>query len=503
MTGLSAFFFDLSLMRRIANPPHLWHAYSPPMKTRLPRLLLALLCLASAVSHAAEKPNLIYILLDDAGYGDLGCYGQRKFQTPHIDRLASEGMKFTQHYSGGTVCAPTRCVLMTGLHTGHSFVRGNREVKPEGQAPMPADIVTIPRLLKSAGYATGAFGKWGLGAPGSASDPAEHFDLFFGYNCQREAHTYYPDHLWKNAERVYLDGETYAHDPIMSAALDFVRDHHEEPFFVYLPVTIPHAAMHVPESYSAPFREKFPEFNGVIGKYSGPAVDNPVAAFAGMMTKLDEDIGHLLDLLKELGIDDNTLVMLSSDNGPHQEGGHRPDFFDSNGPLKGHKRDLHEGGIRTFLLARWPGKIEAGAVSDLISAHWDMLPTFCELAGVGAPDGIDGISMVPTLLGNEDAQKRHEFLYWEFYEQGGKRAARFGDWKAVQLGVGREGFDAPILLYDLSTDLGEESDLAAGHPEVVKRAREMMDFAHTPSPLWEFKPAAAKKKASAQKKPGN
>lgn len=472
------------------------------MKTLLSRIALALACLAPAVlGAAAEKPNIIYILLDDAGWGDLSCYGQQKFQTPNIDRLATEGMKFTNHYAGSTVCAPTRCVLMTGLHTGHAFVRGNREVKPEGQAPMPADIVTIPRLLKKAGYATGAFGKWGLGAPGSESDPMEHFDLFFGYNCQREAHTYYPDHLWKNDEKVLLDGETYAHDPIMEAAFDFVREHQENPFFIYLPVTIPHAAMHVPDSYADPFREQFSEFNGVIGKYSGPLVDNPIAAFAGMMTKLDEDMGKLLALLEELKIDENTLVMLSSDNGPHQEGGHDPEFFDSNGPLKGHKRDLYEGGVRAPLLARWPGKIEGGQMSSLISAHWDMLPTFCELAGVeDMPEKLDGVSLVPTLLGNDEAQKKHDYLYWEFYERGGKRAVRFDQWKAVQLGIAQQGFDAPIELYDLSSDLGEENDLSNSRPELVEKARAMMDEAHSPSPLWDFK-AANKKKNPKKAKP--
>ncbi|MCB1061686.1 MAG: arylsulfatase [Verrucomicrobiae bacterium] len=470
----------------------------------LSRISLLIALILPTLASAADKPNLIYILLDDAGYGDLSCYGQSKFQTPQIDRLASEGMKFTQHYSGSTVCAPTRCVLMTGVHTGHSFVRGNREVKPEGQAPMPADLVTIPRLLKQAGYATGAFGKWGLGAPRSESDPAEHFDLFYGYNCQREAHNYYPDHLWKNHDRIELDGKTYAHDPIMEEALQFVRDQKDGPFFVYLPVTIPHAAMHVPESYSKPFRKLFPEFEGVIGKYAGPPVDNPVAAFAGMMTKLDEDIGRLLALLKELNIDDNTLVMLSSDNGPHQEGGHKPDFFDSNGPLKGHKRDLYEGGIRAPLLARWPGKIEAGSVSDLISAHWDMLPTFCELAGVAVPKNIDGISLVATLEGRSQDQKTHDSLYWEFYEGGGKRAVRFGDWKAVQLNLGQKGMEGPIELYDLSQDLGEESNVADGHPDLVAKARELMNAAHTPSPLWEFKGAAPKKaKAKAKAKAKN
>ncbi len=299
------------------------------------RFLLTLAFLAALTATVrADQPNIIYILLDDAGYGDLSCYGQTKFATPNIDRLATEGMRFTDHYSGSTVCAPTRCSLMTGLHTGHCFVRGNREVKPEGQSPMPADIVTIPRLLKQAGYMTGMFGKWGLGAPGSTSDPVEHFDSFFGYNCQREAHNFYPNHLWKNDQRVPLDGRTYAHDLIVENALEFVRANKKGPFFCYMSVTIPHAAMQVPEDSMTEFRKKFAQFEDVIGKYAGTEVRNPVAGFAGMMTRLDRQVGELLALLKELDIDGNTLVMLSSDNGPHKEGGHQPDFFDSNGALR-------------------------------------------------------------------------------------------------------------------------------------------------------------------------
>ena len=307
-------------------------------------LLFLILASVLVPQVSAEQPNVIYILLDDAGYGDLSCYGQKKFATPNIDRLATEGIRFTDHYSGSTVCAPTRCSLMTGLHTGHCFVRGNREVKPEGQSPMPADIVTIPRLLHQAGYTTGMFGKWGLGAPGSTSDPMQHFDSFYGYNCQREAHNFYPDHLWKNDQRVELDGNTYSHDLIIQNAFDFIRTNKKGPFFCYMSVTIPHAAMQVPEDSMAEFRKKFAQFEGTIGKYAGPDVNNPVAGFAGMMTRLDQQVGQLLALLKELDIDDNTLVMLSSDNGPHKEGGHQPDFFDSNGPLRGYKRDLYEGG---------------------------------------------------------------------------------------------------------------------------------------------------------------
>ncbi len=436
----------------------------------------------------AEKPNLIYILLDDAGYGDLSCYGQKKFQTPNVDRLASEGMKFTDHYAGSTVCAPTRCVLMTGRHTGHALVRGNREVKPEGQAPLPGNVVTLPRLLKQAGYATGAFGKWGLGAPASPSDPAEHFDLFFGYNCQRQAHNFYPTHLWRNREKIeFPDRDVYSHDAIVDAALNFVREHSKGPFFVYFPITIPHAAMQVPEDYAKPWREKYPQFNEKIGKYGGSVVQNPVANFAAMMTKMDDGIGRLLALLAELGVDENTLVMFSSDNGPHKEGGHDPDFWDSNGPLRGYKRDLYEGGIRAPLLARWPGKIAPGSVSNHISAHWDVLPTFCELAGIDPGDGagIDGISMAPTLLGKGE-QKAHPYLYWEFYERGGRKAARFGKWKAVQNDI-RKNADAPIEIYDLGADIGENTDLAAEKPDLVARAKEIFADAHTPSENWLFR----------------
>lgn len=445
-------------------------------------------CAFTCSAFAKEKPNIIYFLLDDAGYGDLSCYGQTKFSTPNIDRLATEGMKFTQHYSGSTVCAPTRCVLMTGLHTGRAYVRGNREVKPEGQAPMPADIVTMPRLLRQAGYATGAFGKWGLGAPGSESDPAKHFDVFYGYNCQREAHTYFPNHLWDNYKKVKFDGKTYSHDPIFDEALKFVRENKENPFFLYLPVAIPHAAMQSPEEYMGPFRKKFPEFEEMTGKYGGAVITNPIAAFAGMMTHVDESLGDLLALLDELGIDENTLVVFSSDNGPHKEGGHKPDFFDSNGPLRGYKRSLTEGGIRVPMLARWPAKIEPGSVSELVSAHWDMLPTFCEMAGAEVPGDIDGISMLPELTGEGD-QKTHDYLYWEFYEQGGKKAARWGDWKALQLGLSKDP-DAPIAIYDLSTDVGEENDLSGKHPELVSKAKEIFEEAHVPSPNWSF----AKKK---------
>lgn len=457
----------------------------------------AIVLAIATVSHAADKPSIIYILLDDAGYGDLSCYGQKKFNTPNIDKLAEEGMKFTRHYSGSTVCAPTRCSLMTGLHTGHTYVRGNREVQPEGQAEMPRDIVTIPRLMKKAGYVTGAFGKWGLGAPGSASDPADHFNVFYGYNCQRQAHKYYPTHLWKNKKKVELDGKTYAHTQIFDEALEFVRNYEGRPFFLFLPVTIPHAAMQAPEEYQARFARKFPDSDDKIGKYAGTEVKNPIAAFPAMMTLMDDQIGQLMALLKEMHIDDNTLVLLSSDNGPHKEGGHDPDFWDSNGPFKGYKRDLYEGGIRAPLIARWPGKIKAGTRSRHLSAHWDMLPTFLEAAKATEliPKDIDGISLLPTLLGKVAEQKPHEYLYWEFYERGGRRAVRFGQWKAIQQNINKEGDEAKIELYHIATDIGEKKDVSEDHPRLVELTEKMFKDAHTPSQFWKFGPRTQKPKA--------
>ena len=444
----------------------------------------AFLFLLFAVStlFAASKPNIIYIMADDLGYGDLSCYGQKHFKTPNIDRLATEGIKFTDHYSGSTVCAPSRCSLMTGLHTGHCHVRGNKEHKPVGQEPMPGETISIARLLQKAGYATGAFGKWGMGFPGSSSDPTKFgFDRFYGYNCQRNAHTYYPTWLYDNDQQIKLDGKTYAHDLIMDACLAWIRANGSKPFFCYMPITIPHAAMHVPEKYTAPFRKQFSQFEHVIGKYAGPKVKNPVAAFAGMMAKFDEDVGRVMALLKELGIDDDTLVIFTSDNGPHKEGGHKPDFFDSNGPLSGHKRSLTEGGIRVPMLARWPGKIKAGRTSAHASAFWDVFPTLCDLAELKTPEGLDGISFLPELLGQK--QPQHEYLYWEFYERGGKRAARKGNWKAVQRNLNQDP-DSPILLFDLASDLGETKDLAAENPEIVAEMKRIFKEAHTPSTIF-------------------
>ena len=445
-----------------------------------PRLLRA--------AETARKPNIIYIMADDLGYGDLSCYGQKKFKTPNLDRMAAEGLKFTDHYSGSTVCAPSRCCLMTGLHTGHAYIRGNREVRPEGQAPIPADTFTVAKMLKQAGYATGMFGKWGLGPPGSQGDPVKQgFDEFFGYNCQRHAHNYYPGYLWHNTKKVPLDGKTYSHDLIVEKSFEFIKANKSKPFFCYLPVTIPHASMHVPEDSHKPFRKKFPQFENKVGRYSGPTVKNPIAAFAGMVTRLDGHVGQLLALLKELGIDGSTLVIFTSDNGPHYEGGHDPNFFDSNGPLRGGKRALYEGGIRVPFIARWPGKIKPGGTTDLPSAFWDLLPTCADIAGVKAPDKIDGISYLPMLLGQPDKQKKHDYLYWEF--RGGNQAVRKGDWKAISFRGG-----ARFELHDLKTDLGEMRNVADKHPDVAAEMKRIMEAAHVDNPMFPLRKAAPRGK---------
>ncbi len=403
-------------------------------------------------------PNVIFILADDLGYGDLGCYGQTLIKTPHIDRLAAEGMKFTQAYAGATVCAPSRCALMTGKHNGHAAIRGNREIKPEGQTPMPTDTFTVADLMKEAGYQTGLIGKWGLGFPGSGSTPdTMGFDHFFGYNCQREAHEYYPDHLWRDDQKVMLGGKTYSHDLMAADALEFVRRNKDRPFFLDLSYTIPHSKLQVPD----------------LGPYADESWPENLKTLAAMITRMDGDVGTLMALLKELGIDERTLVIFASDNGA----AYTDTLFDHSGPLRGHKRDMYEGGIRTPALARWPGKIAAGTTSDQVWVFWDLLPTMADLTGQEAPSGMDGISILPALL--EGRVVEHPPMYWEFHERGFDQAARIGDWKAV-----RHGLDGPIELYDLRADLGEQHDVADQHPDVVRRFDAYMKSAQVDSELW-------------------
>lgn len=446
------------------------------------------------------KPNIIYILADDLGYGDLSCYGQKRFLTPNIDRMAKEGMTFTQHYAGCPVCAPSRSSLMTGLHTGHTPIRGNKEWKPEGQWPMAAASVTIAEMLKQADYVTGGFGKWGLGYPGSEGDAnMQGFDTFYGYNCQRLAHNYYPGHLWDNQQQVILEGnqgdrfETYAPDQIHQQALRFIEEHKDHPFFLFYPSTIPHAELLLQEENIKAFRGKLlPEksFKGAepgdenfrLGAYG--TQEESHAAFAAMVTLLDKQVGEVLDKLKTLGLDQNTLVIFSSDNGPHLEGGADPDYFDSNGRLRGYKRDVYEGGIREPMIARWPGKIQPASQTDLISAFWDVMPTVADLAGVQAPEQIDGISFLPTLLGQRN-QKKHNYLYWEFHEQGGRQAIRKEDWKLVRYKV-LDTVNITTELYNLRTDLEEKNNVAAAHPEVVKELLDQLKIIRDPNTDFPF-----------------
>lgn len=443
---------------------------------------------AMAGKQDTTKPNVVYILADDLGYGDLSMMGQKKLETPNIDRLGSEGIVFSDHYAGNTVCSPSRACLMTGQHPGHVACRSNGS--PMALTHLDPSMVTLPRLFKNAGYATGAFGKWGLGTTsddGPANPMTHGFDVFSGWKSQVIAHTYYPKSIVRNGQEVPLEEGTFIHDLIMEDAFTFIKDNAEagKPFFAYIPTAVPHAAMHAPKALHEKWRKVFPEFDSKTGTYGAgpgetcPPVINPIAGFAAMMENLDNQVGEVLAILKKLGVDENTLVIFASDNGPHHEGGHDPDFWDSNGPLRGYKRDYYEGGIRSPFLARWPGTIKASSKSDHISAFWDILPTMAELTGQSVPKQSDGISVLPTLLGKTGDQKKHDYLYWEDSTvKGGiqKTAIRQGNWKGVQK-YGK-GNAAPMELFDLSKDLGEEHNIAAAQPDVVQRLEWLMSEAH-------------------------
>lgn len=494
--------------------------------------ILALLALGggffTAATAADRPPNVIFILADDLGYGDIGAFGQKSIRTPHLDRLAAGGMRFTRHYSGNAVCAPSRCVFLTGRHPGHAFIRDNREVKPEGQVGLPAGTLTLARVLQGRGYATGAFGKWGLGAPGSDGDPLQQgFDRFFGYNCQRQAHSYYPTSLWDNATRVALrnpafaahqklpagadtndpgsyrafTGRDYAPDLIHEQALRFVRENRARPFFVYLPTTVPHLALQVPEDSLAEYRGRFPETPYTGGRSYLPH-RTPRAAYAAMVTRMDREIGRLLDLLRELGLEQDTIVIFTSDNGPLYDelGGTDTDFFNSAAGLRGRKGSLYEGGIRVPLLVRWPGRIAAGTTSARVTGFEDWLPTLLELVGAAdaAPKGIDGISFAPTLLGRR--QEPRPFLYREFPSYGGQQSLHLGDeWKGVRQKLLPRGTNAGpararLELYNLASDPNESTDVAARHPEVAARIEKLLRDQHQPSKEFPF-PALDKETA--------
>ena len=466
---------------------------------------LAALTGAAAVSCSCQDegkkapqglPNIVFILADDLGWGDLSCYGQERFSTPNIDSLATHGLRFTQCYSGTTVSAPSRSCLITGTHSGHTAIRGNRELDPEGQFPLPEGSQTLFHDLKAAGYATGAFGKWGLGFIGSSGDPQRQgVDRFFGYNCQLLAHSYYPDHLWDNDRRVELATDMpygegiYAPDLIHQEAVRWLREAagNGEPFFLWYPTTIPHAELVVPEdSLIRRYRGQYPEtpYQGIddgpyFRKGGYCSQREPRATFAAMVARLDAYVGDLIRELKALGVYENTLVIFSSDNGPHREGGADPDFFDSNGPWRGYKRDVYEGGIRVPMIVSWPGHVSPGGETDFMCSFWDLMPTFRELTGVASTEGLDGVSLLPLLEGRE-GQREHDYLYFEFQELGGRQAVREGPWKLVHLDIRSE---APRFeLYRLDTDPGETTDLSGSHPDVVARLQALMAGAHVPNP---------------------
>jgi arylsulfatase len=463
------------------------------MRVCLSLAAAALFAAPAGAAEPARKPNIVFILADDLGSAELGCYGQQKIRTPRLDRMAADGLRFTRAYAGSPVCAPSRCSLMTGKHGGHAFIRDNREVRPEGQAPVPASEVMLAELLKKQGYATACIGKWGLGPPGSDGDPLKRgFDLFFGYNCQRHAHNHYPTWLYRNDKKVELEGndggatgKQFSHDLFEAEALRFIRDNKGRPFFLYVPFTVPHVAVQVPEDSLAEYRGKWddPPYDGKKGYLPHPA---PRAAYAAMVTRLDRSVGRVLDLLADLGLEKDTLVIFSSDNGPtHNVGGADSDFFQSAGGLRGLKGSVYEGGIRVPLLARWPGHVKAG-VSDHACYFPDFLPTLLDVAGApeATPPGIDGVSFAPTLLGRGE-QKSPPYLYWEFAGYGGQQALRQGYWKAVRTDLNKGA--VRTQLYDLKNDPNESKDVAADRPEVVKRLEKLMAEAHTPSELFPIK----------------
>ena len=459
-------------------------------------LALAGLFVGAATATSADQPNIIFIMADDLGYGDLGCYGQKIIQTPRLDRMAAEGMRFTQFYAGATVCAPSRCVLMTGKHTGHCKVRGNGG---GGAQSLGADDFTVAELLKGAGYSTGLIGKWGLGdmQPEMAQGmpTRKGFDYFFGYANQSHAHNYYPAFLWRNESMVGLRNEVrvpaptntrwgigaatvkvdYTHDLFATEALDWVREHKAGPFFLFLSLTIPHANNEATRMTGD--GAEVPDY-GIYADEDWPDQDKGQAA---MITRMDRDVGRLLDLLKELSIAEDTLVIFTSDNGPHDESGHDTERFDPSGPLRGMKRDLYEGGIRVPTIAWWPETVAAGTTSDHVGYFGDIMTTAAELAGADVPEGLDSISFAPTLKGDAHGQRTHEYLYWEFYERGGRRAVRWRDWKGV-----RPTWHTPIELYNLASDIGESTDVATDHPAIIEKLAGLMDDAHETSADWKI-----------------
>ena len=451
-----------------------------------------LICLLSASTHA-QSPNIIFILADDLGYGDLGCYGQQKIKTPNIDALARSGIKFTQYYSGSTVCAPARASFMTGMHTGHTPVRGNKSFEPEGQTPLPDSSVTIAMELQKAGYTTAAFGKWSLGFITTSGAPSKKgFETFFGYNCQSLAHNYYPDHLWENEKRIdypanLKENSVYSADLIQQKAVAFIDGQKKDkPFFLYLPYTLPHVDLTPPHDsiynyYVKLFNDKPLEQTDKRNLNKQFIELYPHAASAAMIARLDKYVGEIVALVNKKGMAENTMIIFTSDNGPHREKGGDPEFFDSNGIFRGIKRDLYEGGIRVPLIISWKGKIKPGRESDHVAAMWDFFPTFQQLAKMPVSKNIDGISMMTEILNKP--QPKHNYLYWEFHESGGRQAVRWKNWKAIKLNVSTGKVEATEL-YDLAKDPSEKTNLADQNKSILKKMEEFMRLAHQKNNDW-------------------
>lgn len=480
-----------------------------------------------SAQQAEERPNVIYILMDDLGFGDLGCYGQQKIETPNIDRLSREGMRFTQHYSGSPVSAPSRCVLMTGMHSGHAQIRFNNELPErgavndhdsmfvhkelEGQYPLKANTMTLGRMMQHAGYVTGCFGKWGLGYPGSEGTPNKQgFNQFYGYNCQRQAHTYYPPFLYRNEERVYLNNKVinphlvrlapgedpydlrnyrrmeqndYSNDLIFDEMMSFVDRNKRHPFFLMWTTPLPHVSLQAPKKWVDYYVRKFGDEKPYLGQAGYGICRYPHATYAAMISYFDEQVGKLVQKLKEEKLYDNTLIIFTSDNGATFNGGSDSPWFESGGPFRSEygwgKCFLHEGGIRVPAVMVWQGRIKPGTTTDHISAFQDVMPTLAEVAQVPCPP-TDGISFLPTLLGEENRQKEHEYLYWEYPDPDiGNKAIRMGKWKGIITNI-RKG-NKEMQLFDLENDLREEHDVAAQHPDIVNRFRLLMQASSSES----------------------
>ena len=494
-------------------------------------LVMMVLLTGCQTPQPETKPNIIYILADDLGYAELGCYGQEKMETPNIDKLAQEGMRFTQHYAGAPVCAPSRCVLLTGKHLGHAQIRGNDEwgsrgdvwdfqamfenPKLEGQRPLKPGTETIGRLLQSAGYKTGVVGKWGLGAPHTEGIPNKQgFDFFYGYNCQRQAHTYFPLHLWKDTSRVLLDNKLvppntklpdgadiydpesysdfwltdYSPDLMQKEVINFINENKDQPFFMYYASPIPHVPIQAPPKWVNYYVDKFGDEEPYLGERGYFPHRYPRAGYAAMVSYFDEQVGEIVATLKERGLYENTLILFTSDNGPTFNGGTDSPWFDSAKPFKSErgwgKGNVNEGGIRVPMIAHWPGKVPAGTETNHISAFYDVLPTLCDVAGIEKPEDTDGISFLPAMLQEKD-QQEHEFLYWEFPAYGGQQAVRMGKWKGIRKNIFKDSLQ--VQLFNLEEDLREQNDVSDEHPEIVRQIQMIFEKEHTIPEIERFK----------------